>query len=84
MIAGLAGLRKRVERCAAADASFTLALETIPGGIRVVDARPEGRGPDADSGVACARSTLLGQIIPAASAVPGRQWQMALSVRSST
>jgi hypothetical protein len=90
LTAGLAALRERVQACPAANggppsgasppsASFVLEVETVEGGLRIVDASPEGRGSPGDPRVACARAALRGQLIPAPSAEPGRRWQLPFS-----
>ncbi len=87
--AGLAALADRVAGCAAAGgpeapaasragASFTLEVETVEGGVRIVDARADA-GDEAE--VACARAALLGAVIPAPSAEPGRRWPIAFAPR---
>jgi hypothetical protein len=87
--AGLAALAERVAGCAAAagpeapassrtGASFTLEMETVEGGVRIVDARADGGG---EAEVTCARAALLGAIIPAPSAEPGRRWPIAFAPR---
>jgi hypothetical protein len=80
---GLAGLEQDVAPCALENASFTLAVETVDGGLRIVDARP-APGVARDAGAACARKALLGQVIPAPSARPGRRWEMPFSPRASS
>jgi hypothetical protein len=82
MTAGMAEIQKRVSGCARSDAAFKLDLETVANGIRVLDVQPEP-GVSTGDDVACARAALMGEIIPAPDAEPGRRWQMPLSVRAS-
>jgi hypothetical protein len=86
--AGLAALAERVAGCAAAGgpeapasragASFTLEVETVEGGVRIVEVRPDAGG---EAEVACGRAALLGAVIPAPSAEPGRRWPIAFAPR---
>jgi hypothetical protein len=90
LIAGLATLQKQAAKCASgnaaagraalADTGFTLALETIAGGIRVADVRLESRGTASETDVACVRAALRGEVVPAASAEPGRTLTLPFSV----
>jgi hypothetical protein len=79
MKAGFAALQKRVAPCAAADASFTLDVETVEGGVRIVDAHLEARGSATDASVSCARTALLGETISIPSAQAGRRWQLSFA-----
>jgi hypothetical protein len=88
VIAGLADLQARVARCAPAaglsPTSFMLSVESVEGGVRIVEAQPEPRGSASEAEVTCARAALRGHVIPAPSAEPGRRWQLRFSPRSST
>ncbi|MFY3743623.1 dihydrolipoamide succinyltransferase [Anaeromyxobacter sp. Red801] len=78
---GMAALRQRAQRCAppgGAGASVLVALETVEGGIRVLDARAQAPGSATEAEVSCARAALAGQVLPAPSAEPGRRWQLPL------
>jgi hypothetical protein len=79
MKAGFAALQRRVARCGAEDAWFTLDVETVAGGVRVVEARVEFPGSAGEAGIACARSILVGETIAAPSAPPGRRWQVSFA-----
>jgi hypothetical protein len=94
--AGMAELQKRIAHCAgeadrglggiapggdAGLASFVLDVETVQGGLRIVEARREAGGSDA--AVDCAQTTLRGHVIPAPSAAPGRRWQMPFALGAS-
>jgi hypothetical protein len=79
MKAGFAALQKRVAPCAAADASFTLDVETVEGGVRIVDAHLEARGSATDASVSCARTALLGETISTPSAQAGGRWQLSFA-----
>jgi hypothetical protein len=83
MKAALAALQRRVARCGAADAWFTLDLETVAGGVRVVEAHVEFPGSAGEAGIACARSILVGETIAAPSARPGRRWQLSFAPGSA-
>ncbi|GAO02881.1 hypothetical protein PSR1_01758 [Anaeromyxobacter sp. PSR-1] len=77
----MAALRQRAQRCAppgGAGASVLVALETVEGGIRVLDARAQAPGSATEAEVSCARAALAGQVLPAPSAEPGRRWQLPL------
>lgn len=81
---GMAALQQRAARCAPGDgpgASVLVALETVEGGIRVLDARPQAPGSATEAEVACARAALAGQVLPAPNAEPGRRWQLPLALR---
>jgi hypothetical protein len=82
--AGLAGLEQQLAPCALGDASFTLALETVEGGLRIADARLAPGAPASPAGVICARGALVGHVIPAPSARPGRRWEMPFSPRGAS
>jgi hypothetical protein len=79
--AGLSDLQLRVAACSLADASFVLDLESVDGGVRIVDAAVEAAGTASERDVACARAALRGHLIPAARAEPGRRWQLPFAVR---
>ena len=94
IIAGLADLQARVARCAPAagqtrpaaglsQTSFMLSVESVEGGIRILEAQPESPGAASEGEVACARKALRGHVIPATSAEPGRRWQLRFSPRAS-
>lgn len=82
--AGLAQLQERVAGCSVADASFSLAVESTEGGVRIVNAFPESSAAADDPGIACVQSALRGQLIPSGSIPPGRHWRMPFAVRSSS
>jgi len=93
IIAGLADLEARVAQCTpAADrsrpatglsqTSFMLSVESVDGGVRILEAQPETPGTASETEVACARKALRGHVIPASSAEPGRRWQLRFSPRS--
>lgn len=82
--AGMAGLRKRVAGCAAADASFSLAVESTAGGVRILSATLESPAAADDPGISCVQAALRGQVIPADGIQPGRRWQVPFAVRSSS
>lgn len=84
MLKGFASLQEQVARCSASDASFTLDVETVEGGVRIVDAKLESQGQASEAGVTCARSALRGRVITAPSAEPGKHWQMPFAVASAT
>ena len=95
IIAGLSELQARVAQCAPAagqsrpaaglsQTSFMLSVESVEGGIRILEAQPESPGTASEAEVACARKLLRGHVIPASSAEPGRQWQLRFSPKSST
>jgi hypothetical protein len=84
MKAGLAELRMRVEACSLAAASLSLDVESVEGGVRVVNAVVESAGGASPADVACAQKALRGHVIPAASVEPGRRWRMPFAVHSST
>jgi len=79
---GVAELQNTVKHCSLMDASLTLTLETVRGGIRVADARVDRRGSATDEAVACAVSAVRGYVMRADSAVPGRTWEVPLVGRS--
>lgn len=79
---GVAELQNTVEPCSLMDASLTLTLETVRGGIRVADARVDHQGSATDEAVACAVSALRGYVMRADSAEPGRTWEVPLVGRS--
>jgi hypothetical protein len=81
-MAGIAGLEERVAGCSLAGASFSLAVESTEGGVRIVNAVIEPRGASTDADVACAQSALRGQLIPAPNIEPGKRWQIPLAVRA--
>lgn len=87
LAAGMAVLQDRLARCAGAagpggaGAAVLVALETVHGGIRVLDARAQGPGSASDAEVSCARAAVAGQVLPAPSAEPGRRWQLPLALR---
>jgi hypothetical protein len=94
IIAGFAELERRVAACeprgvqprtrgGLSEASFLLSVESVAGGVRILEAQPESRGSASDAEVACARAALRGHLIPASSAEPGRQWQLRFSPKSS-
>ncbi|ACL64317.1 putative dihydrolipoamide S-succinyltransferase [Anaeromyxobacter dehalogenans 2CP-1] len=81
---GMVALQQRAQRCAPRDgqaAAVLVALETVEGGIRVIDARPQAPGSATDAEVSCARAALAGQVLPAPNAEPGRRWQLPLALR---
>ncbi|ABC80688.1 hypothetical protein [Anaeromyxobacter dehalogenans] len=81
---GMAALQQRAQRCAPPDgagAAVVVALETVEGGIRVLDARPQAPGGATEAEVSCVRAALAGQVLPAPSAEPGRRWQLPLAIR---
>lgn len=80
---GLAALDARVAPCQADGAWFTLDVETVDGGVRVTEASLAGGASGSEASVACARSVLLGETIPAPSAEPGRRWKMSFAPGSS-
>jgi hypothetical protein len=84
MKAGLVELRMRVEACSLAAASMSLDVESVEGGVRVVNAVVESAGGASPADVACAQKALRGHVIPAASVEPGRRWRMPFAVHSST
>ena len=65
---------------ARSELSLTLAVESVKGGVRVVDARAEPPGSVTEAALQCARAQLKGQVIAAPSAEPGSAWQMPLSL----
>ena len=79
---GVAELQNAVKPCSLMDASLTLTLETVRGGIRVADARVDRRGSATDEAVACAVSAVRGYVMRADTAVPGRTWEVPLVGRS--
>jgi len=79
---GVADLQNKVEPCSLVDASLTLTLETVRGGIRVADARVDRRGSATDEAVACAVSAVRGYVMRADSAEPGRTWEVPFVGRS--
>ena len=79
---GVAELQNTVKPCSLMDASLTLTLETVRGGIRVADARVARQGSATDEAVACAVAAVRGYVIRADSAVPGRTWEVPLVGRS--
>lgn len=81
--AGVAVLQERVAGCSPAGATFDLSLESVEGGVRVVDAAVASRGEATDAEVSCARSALQGQVIPAEDVLPGKQWRVPFAVPSS-
>lgn len=82
--AGFALLQERVAGCSAADASFSLDVESTEGGVRIVRATPQATAAAGDPGVRCVQAALHGQLIKAPSVEPGRRWQLPFTVRSST
>lgn len=82
--AGMARLRERVAGCPAADASFSLAVESTAEGVRILNATLESPAAADDPGVSCVQSALRGQVIPADGIQPGRRWQVPFAVRSSS
>jgi hypothetical protein len=80
MKAGLAELRMRVEACSLAGASLSLDVESVEGGVKILNAVLESAGGASALDVACAQSALRGYLIPAASVEPGRRWQIPLAV----
>jgi hypothetical protein len=93
IIAGLAELQARVAQCTPpgqsrpaaglSQTSFMLSVESVEGGVRIVDAQPESPGTASEAEVACARKALRGHVIPASSAEPGRRWQLRFSPRAA-
>jgi hypothetical protein len=77
--AGLAALQKSVAPCGASDLTFTLDLETIDGGIRVLEASIASGAPPEDRRASCASAAVRGQVIPAPNALPGQHWQIPFS-----
>jgi hypothetical protein len=84
---GLAEHHWRVQRCGVADATIYVTLESLDGGVRIVDTRVEGTpsadpGGELDSARAdpavedCVRSALVRNVVGAPSARPGRRWEM--------
>ncbi len=82
--AGMARLREHVAGCPIADASFSLAVESTAGGVRILNATLESPAPADDPGVSCVQSALRGQVIPAEGVQPGRRWQVPFAVHSSS
>lgn len=82
--AGFSALQERVSACSAPGVSFTLSLEAVEGGVRILDATVESRGAVGEAEISCARSALRGQVVPAPSAEPGRRWQLPFSVRPAS
>ncbi len=82
--AGMARLRERVAGCQAADASFSLSVESTAGGVRILSATLESPAAADDPGISCVQSALRGQVIPADGIQPGRRWQVPFAVRSSS
>lgn len=93
IIAGLSELQARVARCAPAAGrsrpaeglsrmSFMLSVESVQGGIRILEAQPESPATASEAEMACARKALRGHVIPASSAEPGRRWQLRFSPRA--
>jgi hypothetical protein len=80
LIAGLAGLRDRVQSCGVGEASFVLSLESVPGEVRVEDARVEVAVDAPSDALACAQSVMRGQVIPAPGVPPGRRWEVPFAV----
>jgi hypothetical protein len=78
--AGVAELRQLVSACSVQGASFNLAVESVDGGVRVLDATIESAGEASALDVACAQAALRGRVIPASRAEPGRRWQMPLAI----
>jgi hypothetical protein len=77
MVRGVASLGTLVAGCSlGGDATLLLDLESVRGGVTVLDARVEPGSAIPASRVECARSVLRGHIIEAPSAEPGRRWQM--------
>jgi hypothetical protein len=82
LMAGMSDLQRRVEGCALAGATLSLSVESVKGGLRVVNARLESRGDPSADGEACARAALSGQLIRAAGIEPGQRWQLPFTVHS--
>jgi hypothetical protein len=81
MNVGVAEFQERVKPCSLVDASLTLTLETILGGVRVAQVKVDRRGSATDEALACATSALQGHVIRVDSAQPGRTWQVPLTVQ---
>lgn len=76
---GLAALQQRVAPCDASDLTFTLELETVAGGIRVLDASvASGTAPE-DKRASCATAAVRDHVIAAPNALPGQHWQITFS-----
>lgn len=86
---GLADLRTRLRHCDDHGATVLVTLESLEGGVRIValrlEPRPGGDGADAEEEPAadertvhCMRSALVGNVVGAPSARPGRRWEMPL------
>jgi hypothetical protein len=58
------------------EASFTLAVEAVDGGVRIAGVDVEERGTASEAEMACAISTMQGYVIPASGAVPGSHWNL--------
>jgi hypothetical protein len=85
----LADLRGRIAHCESADATLLVVLETLERAVRIVDVRLEPRpaaagsreeddAPADERTVHCVRSALVGNVVAAPSATPGRRWEMPL------
>jgi hypothetical protein len=94
--AGMAELQKHLAHCAGetdrglggaaprrddGPVSFVLDVETVQGGLRILEARRDAGGSEA--AVECAQTALRGHVIPAPSATPGRHWQMPFALGST-
>jgi hypothetical protein len=80
LIAGFARLEERVSRCSPGDVAFVLTLESVDGGIRIVEAHLVSRGSASDAELACALAALRGEQVAAPSARAGSRWEMPFSV----
>ncbi len=89
VFAGLASLEPRIDGCQLRDAELLLTLETMDGGVRVVEVQVAAAGPSTaeatgiaptpldDHAVRCVRRNLEQASFKAPSAVAGRRWELA-------
>jgi hypothetical protein len=82
MKAGMAALQRRAADCSVSSASLTLAVESVAGGIRILNADVQETSDAARA--SCLQAALRGQVIPAPSVEPGKRWQMPFAVHSPT
>lgn len=87
---GLNGFRWRVAECKIARAAVFVTVETMNGAFRIAEVRlephpssedPRGDIPAPDDhSLECVRAALAGSVGAAASATPGRRWEMPFDV----
>jgi hypothetical protein len=81
---GLAALQEDVaRRCSASDTSFVLEVESVDGGIKILDATLDSQGNASDKAVSCAQKALRGHFIESPSAEPGRHWKLSFAIVGS-